>query len=173
MTTKEHALGREFDISLGAMTADAVAGAITGKRFHMRHCEGVSIVVVKATDAGTTDDLAVDLQEHNASTGGTSQDLDIITDYFKKTETALDGDETWVRVTQTAASEITAIAGIAELEAILVIEVRADQLSDGFEWVSLNVPDLGATDVQRVTILYIPFGLRAQRKPENLPDWLA
>jgi len=173
MVTKERALGRLFDVSLGVMTADGVAAALTGKRFHMDKCQGVTIVVTKATDAGTTDDFACDLVEHTASTGGTTQDLDIVTDYFGKTETALDGDETWVRTTQTAASEISAIAGTAELQAIYVIEVLASDLSDGYEWISLNVPDLGSTDVQNITVLYLPWGLSAERKPENLPDWLA
>ena len=172
MTTTERALGRLFDITVQAMPVDFTA-AQTGKRIHMKNCEGVLFLLVKATDGGTTDDLALDLQEHDASTGGTSQDLDIITDFFSKTETALDGDETWVRTTQAVASEIAAIAGIAELEALLVFEVRASQLSDGFEWLSVNVPDLGSTDVQRVTIIYILSNLFAERKPENLPDWLA
>ena len=172
MTTKELALGRLFDISIGQMTIDAVANTITGKRVHMKHGGVLTILVLKATDAGTADDLAVDLQEHSAASGGTSQDLDIITDFFKKTETALDGDETWVRTTQTAASEIAAIAGTAELEAMLVIEVQESQLSDGFGWLSLNLPDLGSTDVQNVTVVYILSSLAAERKPENLPDWL-
>jgi len=173
MTTTELALGRLFDISLGSITTDAVAAAKTGLRFHMKGCAGVTIVAVKATDAGTTDDFAADLNQHTASTGGTSTDLDIVTDYFSKTETTLDGDETWVRTTQTAASEITAVAGTAELQGIFVIEVAASQLADGYEWISLNMPDLGSTDVQWYTILYIPWGLKAERKPENLPDWLA
>ncbi len=173
MPTKERALGRLFDISSASAVQDAVAAnGITGARINMKYCAGVAFVLFKATDGGTTDDIAVDLQEHNASSGGTSQDLDIITDFFTKSEVTLDGDETWVRTTQTAASEITAIAGTAELEVILVVEVLASQLSAGFGWLSLNLPDFGSTDVQQVGVLAIPFGLKAERKPENLPNLL-
>lgn len=168
MTTTAIALGREFNIGGVNVPADAVAAAITGKRVRLRDYRVCSFVVVQNTDAGTADDLAVDLQEHNAATGGTSQDLDIITDYFMQTETALDGDETWARTTQTAASEITAIAGMAEVELVLVVEVYRDQLSDGFDWVSLNIPDLGTTDVLWTAIIPILTGLDVQRDPANL-----
>lgn len=171
MVTKERALGRLFDITPVAMPVDFTA-AQTGKRIHMKNCEGVLFLLVKATDGGTTDDLALDLQEHNAASGGTSQDLDSITDFFTKKETTLDGDEAWARTTQTAASEIAAIAGIAELELMLTFEVLASQLSDGFEWLSVNTPDPGSTDVQTATLIAIPWGLKAERKPESLPDWL-
>ena len=172
MATTELALGRLFDFTVMAMPVDFTA-AQTGKRVHMKHAEGITFLLIKATDGGTTDDLALDLQEHNASTGGTSQDLDVITDFFTKKETTLDGDETWVRTTQSVASEIAAIAGIAELELLLVVEVLATQLSDGFEWLSINTPDPGSTDVQTATIIAIPWGLKVETKPENLPDWLA
>jgi hypothetical protein len=172
MVTRERALGRLFDFTAMQAPDDLVGGANTGLRVHMKHCTGITFFVYKATDGGTTDDFALDLQEHTASTGGTSADLDIITDYFTKSETTLDGDETWVHTTQTAASEITAIAGTAELQMMLVVEVLASDLSDGYEWVSINTPDLGSTDVQNTSIVAIPWGLFAERKPENLPDWL-
>lgn len=172
MTTKERALGRLFDISQVIGIADLVGGAKTGNRVHLKNARGVAFVLFKGTDAGTTDDIQLDLQEHNAASGGTSQDLDIITDYFTKSEASLDGDETWARTTQAAASEIGAIAGTAEKQVILVVEVLAEQLSEGFEWVSVNTPDLGSTDVQYGGVLAILFGLRDERQPENLPDWL-
>ena len=168
MVTTARALGRLFNIGGVNVPADAVAGAITGKRIRLRGAGGVTFIVVQATDAGTTDDLAVDLQEHNAASGGTSQDLDIVTDYYHQFETTLDGDETWTKVTQTAASEITAIAGTAETENVLIIEVGEDQLSDNFDWISLNIPDLGATDVQQTAIIPIIWDLQVQRAPENL-----
>lgn len=176
MTTKEIALGRLLDITPVIMPVDLVDGANTGKRIHMKHGTSVMFVVIKATDAGTTDDLAIDLQEHTASSGGSSQDLDIITDYFTKSETALDGDETWVRTTQDAASEITAanLAGTAELEVVLAVEVHRSQLSlsDGYEWISVNTPDLGSTDVQTGVVFALIFGLFNESKPELLPDHL-
>jgi len=159
------ALGRLFDISIGAVPTDAVAGAITGKRVRLTNAGGVTIVVV--CTGASTDVLDVDLQEHNASTGGTSQDLDIITHYYLKDEATLDGDEQWTKVTQSAGSEITN-AGTASQEQILVIEVDSTQLSDGFEYLSLNVPDLGTNGTKHCAVLYLLRDLTVQRAPANL-----
>lgn len=169
MTTHAGPLGKEINIVPIAVPADAVAGAITGNRVHMKDYEWCTFVLIKTTDAGTTDDIAVDLQEHNAASGGTSQDLDIITDYYYQQETTLDGDETWSKTTQTAASEISAIAGTAETQFLLAVSVHHSQLSDSFEWLSLNVPDLGSTDVQYVAIIAVLTGLKYQEAPESLP----
>ncbi len=50
----------------------------------------------------------------------------------------------------------------------MVIEVRSEQLSDGFEWVSLNVPDLGTNGTKYVAILNVVHDLMVMRKPTNL-----
>lgn len=165
MTTGASALGRLFNVSVGAVPTDAVAGAITGNRVRLKDAGGVSFIVV-ATGA-STDILDLDLQEHNAATGGTSQDLDIITKYYYQSETTLDGDETWTEGSQSAASEITNV-GAASEETLVVVEVRSEQLSDGYEWVSLNVPDLGTNGTKHVAILNVLHDLMVMRKPTNL-----
>lgn len=170
MTTKARALGRLFDIGIGAAPQTFNGSGITGKNFSMQNCEGVTVVIVKAAN-GTTDDFACDLQEVNGY-NGTPRDLDIITDYYVKSETALDNDEAWVKTTQAAASEIAAIAGTAEKEMIVAFEVRADQLSDGYTHIAVNIPDLGNTDTEPGVVLYIPWGLAVQRTPENMPSLL-
>lgn len=167
MTTGASALGRLFNVSVGAVPTDAVAGAITGNRIHLKDCGGVSFIVV-ATGA-STDVLDLDLQEHNAASGGTSQDLDVITKYYYQSETTLDGDETWTEGSQSAASEITNV-GAASQETLVVVEVRSEQLSDGFEWVSLNVPDLGTNGTKHVAILNVAHDLMVMRKPTNLAN---
>jgi hypothetical protein len=167
MATGASALGRLFNVSVGAVPTDAVAGAITGNRIHLKDAGGVSFVVVAS--AGSTDRLDLDLQEHNAATGGTSQDLDIITKAYYQSETTLDGDETWVEWSQSAASEMTDV-GAASEQQLVVVEVRAEQLSDGFEWVSLNVPDLGTNGSKYVTILNVAHDLMVMRKPTNLAN---
>jgi hypothetical protein len=164
----QDALGRSFDISIGWSPVDAQT-AQTGKRVSLRNAGGCTILVVKA--AGTAgDDHSYDLQQHTASTGGTSADLDIITSYYLKSETTLDGDETWTRVTQSAASEITEAGGAgtsAEQEQILVIEVAATQLSDGYDYISLNSGGEGS-NAQLSTCIYLLRDLAAQRTPANL-----
>jgi hypothetical protein len=159
------ALGRLIDVSVGAVPTDAVAGAITGNRVHLKNAGGVTILVV--TTGASTDITDVDLQQHTAASGGTTTDLDIITSYYYKSETTLDGDEAWTRGTQSAASEITNV-GAASEELLLAIEVDATQLSDGYEWVSLNIPDLGTNGTRHCAVLYVLRDLAVQRAPANL-----
>ncbi|MFB4273039.1 hypothetical protein [Nonomuraea sp. GTA35] len=165
MAVEAYALGKNFNIGAVTVPTDAVAGAITGLRTRMKDAAVCSFVVV--TTGGSTDITDIDLQEHNAATGGTSQDLDIITTYYYRSEASLDGDEQWTKGTQAAASEITNV-GAASEELLLVVEVRAEQLSDGFEWVSLNVPDLGTNGTRYVAVIPILSGLKVQRAPEKL-----
>lgn len=167
-------LGRLFDIGTGIpVVADLAAGANTGKRHHMRHCESLAFLFHKAVASAGTDDIVLTLQEHNASTGGTSQNLAVITSYHYKREAALDNDEAWVEVTQAAGATITlAGATYASLQAIVLFEVHAPQLSDDFEWVSVNIADPGAGGTIPGTLLYIPHGLKMQREPALMPDWL-
>jgi hypothetical protein len=162
------ALGRLFDLSTGWSPVDAQS-AQTGKRVSLRNASGCTIVVFKA--AGTAgDDQSYDLQQHTASSGGTTADLDIVDYYYLKQETALDGDETWTKVTQSAASEITdagAAGTSAEQEQIIVIEVDATSLSDGYDYISLNAGGEGS-NAQLSACLYILHGLAVQRTPANL-----
>jgi len=170
MTTYAKALGRVFDLGVGCAPATSWTTAVTGKNISLQECEGVGILIVKSA-SGTTDDMALDLQEVDGY-AGTPRDLDIITNYWTKSETTLDNDEAWVLTTQTAASEITAIAGTAELQMLLYFEVLADQLSDGYTHIAVNIPDLGAADTPLGSIIYIPFGLKTARKPANLTSLL-
>lgn len=172
MPTGAMALGRLFDIGTGIAPVNLNTGANTGKRISMIDCEGIAFVVFAGVGTAASD-LAVDLNEHTASTGGTSQDLDIITRYYIKDETALDNDESWVETTQAAASEIADVGGTgvsAEHEQIVVIEVAAAQLSDTFTHLSLNIPQPGATKLG--CVLYVKHGLESQRRPANLPNLL-
>ncbi|WP_060888062.1 hypothetical protein [Streptomyces caniscabiei] len=161
------ALGRLFDIGLGAPPA-ATNGAVTGKRVHLKNAGGVTVVLVGGVATGG-DDLQVDLQQHTVSSGGTPADLDTITEYWLKSATAIDNSETWTKYTQAAASEIAVAASeTTDIEQnILVFEVDAAELSDGYEWISVNVPDLGTGD-KTLTVLYFMRDLTVQRAPANL-----
>jgi hypothetical protein len=167
MATEAGPLGSLLDIGTAIVPVDSQSGAMTGKRLYMGDCEGVLFVVFKA--AGTAnDDPVLDVQEHNASTAGTTADLDVVTEYFIKQETTLDNDETWTRVTQAATSEVTLNATSAETEMIVVIDIKATDLSSGYAYTSLNIADTGSAGAQLISALYIPYGLKVQRKPENL-----
>lgn len=173
MATKERALGHLFDVAAAVIPVNLSGQANTGLRIDMRKATICTFVVFAG--AGTAgDDLVVDLREHTASSGGTSQDLDIITEYFTQSETTLDGDETWTRRTQAAGSETTDSTGTtAEEQNLLVVEVRHDQLSDGFKWLSLDIPDLGSAGTKVGGAIAILSGLRQQAVPERLQKTLS
>lgn len=164
-------LGRLFDLSIGTQPVDLSSAAVTGRRVHLKNYKACTIVVLKG--AGTAgDDPTFDVKQHTASTGGTSADLDVVTKYYVKAEATLDGDETWTKVTQSAASEIVDPGGAttsAEEQQIVAIEINQDQLSDGYEWISLDIADVG-TNAQLGAVLYILHGLTVQRSPEKLAE---
>lgn len=160
-------LGRLFDLGSAFSPVDFnTSDAATGHRIHMRNAETVAMVLFKG--AGTAGaDPVVTVQEHNAAASGTSQNLAVITEFYKKEEAVLDGDEVWVSTTQAAAATANMGLTSAEQEGIYVIEVEAASLSAGFEWVSFNIAATVANS-QLVAGLYILHGLKIQRDPTLL-----
>ncbi len=165
------ALGRLFDIGLAYAPVDIdTANGFTGKRIFMGGASGITFVFVGAV--GGADDLVLDVTQHTAYTGGTTADLDVVTKWHIKAETALDNDESWVAVTQAAASECTVVgATYGAQQKIVVIEVDAAQLSAGYAWVSVNGA-LTTSTAQLSCGLYILHDMRVQRAPANLPNLL-
>jgi hypothetical protein len=162
------ALGRLFDISAGLTPVNMATAANTGKRVSLRNASGITIVVFKG--AGTAgEDPVMTLKQHTAASSGTTADLVAIDRYWVKQEATLDGDETWSKVTQTAAAAVTGNGTSAEEEAIYVFQVDAASLSDGYTHVSLDIADVG-TGAQLGSILYILHDLEVQRTPENLAN---
>lgn len=160
-------LGRIFDIGSAFTPVDFnTSDAATGHRVHLRKATAIAFVLFKG--AGTAGaDPVVTVQEHTAATSGTSTDLAVITEFYKKEEATLDGDEVWVRTAQAAAA--TANMGItsAEQEGIYVLEFEASSLSAGYEWISCNIAATVA-NAQLVSGLYIVHGLLNQREPTLL-----
>lgn len=164
----QEALGRLFDISAAVVPVDLQA-AQTGKRVALRNAGGCTIVVFKA--AGTAgDDPTFTLKQHTASSGGSTANLAIIDHYYLKAEATLDGDETWTRVAQAAAATIVDPGGAgtsAEEQQIIAIEVDGRSLTDGYDYISLDVADTG-TNAQLGCVLYLLRDLAVQRTPANL-----
>lgn len=158
------ALGRLFDISTGVPVVDLAGGAQTGKRVSLKNCGGVTVVLYKEAGAAS-EPTTLDLQEHDAASSGTSQDLDVVTHYYLKSATTLAGSETWTKVTQSAASEITPAA--SDTQQILAFYVDASDLSDGFSYISVNTADT-TTAGQYGGVLYLLHDLHVQRAPANL-----
>jgi hypothetical protein len=166
-------LGNVIDITTGINpVADIAAGANTGKRIHMRNYQTLGVLFFKNAASAGTDSVIITLQEHTANTGGTSQNLAAITDWYSKTlAVALAGTEVWVESTQAAAATLTlADAGIikAANQAIVFFEIEADSLSAGFEWLSVNIADPGSGGTILGGVFYIPSGLKIMRNPALL-----
>ncbi len=165
----QEGLGRLFDISTGFVPVDMQTAANTGKRVSLKNAGGCTIVLFKA--AGTAgDDPVLTLKQHTAATGGTSANLATIDHYYVKSESTLDGDETWTKVTQAAAATITDPGGAgtsAEEQQIVVIEVNGTSLADGYDYISLDVADVGG-NAQLGCVLYLLRDLMVQRAPANL-----
>lgn len=155
------ALGRLFDVGLGFAPVDTQAGANTGKRFSLQNAGGITFLLVKGAGSGT-DDPVFTLKQHTAASGGTTSNLAAITRVFTKSEATLDNDESWTLATQAAAATYTG-TGLAQLQALVAIDVGADQLSDGYTHVSLDVADTGSAGAQLGTIIGIVHDLHEQR----------
>ena len=163
-------LGEAFDIAPVVAVQDlcGISTQVMGEAISLENAEGVTFVLFAGDGNGTTDDLTWDLQEIDGA-GGTPQDLDIITEYYTKLHASdLGADIAWTKVTQSAASEVAAIAGTQEQLALIAFSVRADQLSDGYTHVTIRQPDLGSTDAKYGGWVALLWGLKVKRAPENL-----
>lgn len=166
-------LGNTIDFAVGINpVADIAAGANTGKRIHMRNYDNLLVAFFKNAASAGTDTVTLTLQEHTANTGGTSQNLAAITDwYYKSTAVALAGTEQWTEVTQAAAATLAlADAGPikAANQALVVFEVEAASLSAGFQWLSVNIADPGSGGTILGGVFYIPGGLKIMGNPAVL-----
>lgn len=163
-------LGRLFDIA-ACITPVDLQTAQTGKRIKVSNASRVCIICFKGVGTAA-DDPTWDVQQANAASGGTIKDLDVVDHYYLKDELALDGDEAWVKETQTAASEIADPGGdgtSAEHEQIMVIEIDPDTMdvANGFRWISINCADVGVNaQLGCALVLIEPAYANA---PENMP----
>ena len=169
------ALGRLFDVGLGWAPVDLdTANGATGKRISMSMHRSVAFLVTLGV--GGTEDLVLDVQQHTAYTGGTSNDLDSaavadatgVDHWYIKSEALLDNDEGWTKVTQAAASEVTLTgATYGDKQNIVIIEVDARQMSAGYTHLSLNASKATSTACLSSCVM-LPHELRWQRKPSGL-----
>lgn len=173
-------LGRLFDIGTCFAPVDVnTADLWTGKRISMARGSGCTFVFYGGV--GGADDLVFTVQQHTASVSGTSSNLASatvassrgLTYYWIKAETALDNDETWVKVSQSEAATATVVgATYGAMQKIVVFTVQADQLGDGYTHISVNGTVTGTSTAQLTGGLYILHDLRAIRSPELLGNLL-
>lgn len=168
-------LGKDFDVLHGIAPVLLATGANTGARVHMRNYSGLAIVAYFGVGTAA-EPVTINVKQHTAATGGTSSDFDVagvatttpITEYYVKSEATLDGDEQWAKVTHDASNTITNADWDDALQGLVVVQVNASDLADGYEWVSADIPDTGSTAGHPGCLLYIGYGLKHQRAPESL-----
>jgi hypothetical protein len=114
-------------------------------RFSLRDCSGILFVVVGATSGNVT------IQECNAASGGTAQNLAAITTYWTW------NNGVWTPVTQAAAATFTAATG-----GMAAAYVTQGALSDGFSYLTANHGS--------APVIAILSDLDVQRTPGNLRD---
>lgn len=114
-------------------------------RFNLRNCSGITFLCVGATSGN------ISVQECNAASGGTAQNLAAITTYWTWNAGV------WTKVTQAAANTFTATTG-----GLCAAFIPQGALSDGFSYLTANH---GSSPV-----VAIMSDLDVQRKPENLQD---
>jgi len=130
-------LGRLFNLVTSATTAKV--------RANLENARGITIVLIGATSGNAT------INECNAATGGTEQALAVITRYYTQ------NNGVWTKVTQAAASTVTAVTG-----GLLAVYISAASLSDGFKYID-------ATHASG-SFVYILHDLDVQRTPANLKN---
>jgi hypothetical protein len=130
-------LGRLFNASVSVTTAN--------QRFALRDCSGILFFLVGATSGAMT------VQEANAASGGTIQNLPVITEYWTQ------NNGVWTRLTQAAAATVTAATG-----GLLAVYIPQGALSDGFSYLAAS----HATG----TIVPVFADLDVKRFPPNLRD---
>jgi hypothetical protein len=130
-------LGRLFNLLTSATTAKV--------RANLENARGITIVLIGATSGAAT------INECNAASGGTEQALAVITRYYTQ------NNGVWTKVTQAAASTVTAATG-----GLLAVYISAASLSDGFKYID-------ATHASG-SFVYIVHDLDVQRTPANLKN---
>lgn len=145
------AFAEQVQVCAGFGPVDMSAAANTGDWVSLKGYERVTILFFKA--AGTAgDDPEITLEEATSVAGGSAQNLAAIDAVWKKQGT-LTAVGTYTKVTQTAAATYTD-ATSAEAAAIWLIDVKAEDLSDGFDCIRASVADVG-TNAQLGSMLYL------------------
>ncbi|MFJ3923019.1 hypothetical protein [Streptomyces sp. NPDC090022] len=129
------ALGRLFNAATSATTAATAFG--------LKDAGGATIILIGATSGNAT------IQEAQDSAGTGAQNLAVFTKYYRQ------NSGVWTKVTQAAAATVTAGTG-----GLLVAEVEASQLSDGFTHITCSHAS--------GSFVILPRDLSTKRKPENL-----
>lgn len=129
-----------FYIAPAFIPVDLNTAAVTGQRIDLS-TSGQATCILISGDVGAV--ITYTFQEHDAVSGGNSQNLASITTYWEKSSTtdALMLSEDFMdKQTQAAAATVATTTAHANQ---IVVPFSADELDivDGFRWISVNVSD--------------------------------
>tara|TARA_R110000787_G_scaffold5686_9_gene20569 strand:- start:10178 stop:10639 length:462 start_codon:yes stop_codon:yes gene_type:complete len=134
-------LAEEFRIENGLL-ADT-AGGVDSARLRVVGTNKVSVIVALGTGVATT--LVMKIQEHDAAAAGTTKDVvRTVPVYFKA-----DGDVVMTKLIEDGLAPI-AISALDTVKGSVVIEIHLDDLTEGFEYVSINFAAPGAARLANV-----------------------
>lgn len=157
-------LGTVFDIVSGVVPIDFQT-ARTSDVISLKNFEGVLVVIYKA--AGTDgDDQTFTFAQGTDVAFGTNKAL-LIDTYYEK-EGTLTAVGTWTKVTQTASATVAPGDPSAQDEAIYAFWIPAAKLDVDNGYDCIRVANDGAgSNAQLACVLFIPYGIRYQRSPED------
>lgn len=119
---------------------DANGGAESA-RIDLSKCNKLQFEVQLAAGVATT--CSLNLRQHDDALAGTSSDLVSSVPHYKKT----DAEAAFTRVD----ANVAAVSELDTAAGTVLVEVYAEDLADGFRWVSLQVADPGAARVVSVS----------------------
>lgn len=157
-------LGSDFDLATGIAPVNLTTAANTGARQFMGNLDYVTVVFIGGAGA-VNEPPVLTLKQHTASTAGTTSNLATVTTVWTKSETTLDNDESWVATTQAASQTVT---GTAQVEQLIAFVVRADQLSSGNKYISVDIADPGTAAILGC-VIYVLSGISPRGLPTAMP----
>lgn len=123
--------------------------AVTGNRIDMQDLEKVTLLIVLNSATSRTA-VTLDLDQHTVASAGTPAALAVANKYFHKVGAAT----VFTAVEPTVAADsydFTTLVG--DSKAVIVMEVRSADLTDGYRWISINSADSGADGIGAVIAL--------------------
>jgi hypothetical protein len=168
-------LTEEIQIASAFVPVNMATGANAGDRVSLKGYQGVAIVFFKG--AGTAgQDPTITLTQYQEASGGASAALNITrVDKKQGADLTAIGMDT-VSTSASPATNDTFNANtwtnstLAEEQALVVIDVKAEDLTEGYDFIGMSVADVG-TNAQIGCALYLLYGPRYAASP--LPSALA
>lgn len=156
-------LGSDFDVAWGIAPVNLATGANTGMRQYLGGLKEVGVLYLGGAGAAAEPPVLT-LRQHTASTGGSSANWAVVTEFWRKSEATLDNDEGWSYQTQAASATVT---GQAQVEQMIYFSVRPTQLTAG-PYMSVDIADAG-TGPMLGTVIYLLGGMDTRDLGQNMP----